>query len=70
MYQMSLWLQKEWKICGNNYISLTEIKIENLVKYKRSKLIVSFYIMILGLFHVTLTTPIFMLSIKVKIIDF
>ncbi len=40
------------------------IKIENLVKYKKGKLIVSFDIMILGLFHVSLTTPIFMLSIK------
>ncbi|MGB9199928.1 hypothetical protein [Methanobacterium sp.] len=34
------------------------------------KLIVSFDIMILGLFHVTLTTPIFYVEHKSKIIDF
>jgi hypothetical protein len=65
MYQMGVWLGREWKICGNKYILYSD-QIENLVKYKMSKLIVSFYIMILGLFHATLTTPIFMLSIKVK----
>jgi hypothetical protein len=46
---------------------MVEIKIESLVKYKKGKLIVvSFDIMILGLFHVIFNNTYFYVEHKVK----